>query len=491
MEENRLRYSNEWIVDKTITELQTAMDNGEITSLEIVKLYLKRIAAYNLHGPRLNAVIEVNPDALHIAEAMDVERDRQGSRGPLHGIPVLIKDNIDTGDKMHTSAGTLALAENYASEDALVTRKLREAGAIILGKTNLTELANFMTENMPNGYSSRGGQVLNPYGPGRLDTGGSSAGTGSAIAANFATVGIGTETSGSILSPSSQQSLVGIKPTVGLISRTGIIPIAHSQDTAGPMARTVEDAAILLGVLTGLDDKDAATNTSASYIQTEYTKYLDPNGLKSARIGVARQFYTELKNEELEVMERAIQALRDQGADVIDPIEIPTFDAEWDYNVLIYEFKSDLNAYLQKCKGNVPVKTLKQLIEFNKQNEEVTLKFGQTLLELAEKTSGNLIEAEYLNSRLKDLELSRDEGIDAVMRKHQLDAFITPANLGAGIPAKAGYPSITVPGGYAKDGEPLGVTFTGLAYSEPNLIKLAYAFEQATHFRVSPNLNRD
>lgn len=484
-----MRVPDEWIVEKTITELQTAMENGDVKSIDLVKLYMKRIAAYDQDGPKLNSIIEINPDALHIAEAMDVERDRQGSRGPLHGIPVLIKDNIDTADKMHTSAGTLALAENYASEDSFVAQKLREAGAVILGKTNLTELANFMTENMPNGYSSRGGQVLNPYGPGKHDTGGSSAGTGAAIAANLATVGIGTETSGSILSPSSQQSLVGIKPTVGLISRTGIIPIAHSQDTAGPMARTVRDAALLLGVLTGLDKEDPATYTSASYIQTEYTKYLDPQGLQGARIGIARQFYKELKEEELAVMERAIQVMKDQGAEIIDPIEIPSFDAAWDYNVLIYEFKSDLNAYLQKCGANVPVKNLKDLIAFNKQNEEATLKYGQTLLEESDNTSGTLTEPEYINSRLNDLELSRDQGIDAVMRQYQLDALISPANLGAGIPAKAGYPSITVPGGYAVDGEPLGITFTGLAYSEQKLIKLGYAFEQATNYRQPPKLD--
>jgi amidase len=486
MEEKNLRHSEEWVVEKTIPELQQAMEKGDVQSVELVKLYLKRIAKYDQQGVNLNAVLEINPDALHIAESMDVERDRQGARGPLHGIPVLIKDNIDTGDKMHTSAGTLALAENYASEDSFVAKKLREAGAIILGKTNLTELANFMTENMPNGYSSRGGQVLNPYGPGKFDVGGSSAGTGAAIATSLATVGIGTETSGSILSPASQNSLVGIKPTVGLISRTGIIPIAHSQDTAGPMTKTVEDAAVLLGALTGLDDQDPATYASASYIQSDYTKYLDQNGLEGARIGIARQFFKEIAEEEEAIMERAIQVMRDQGAEIIDPIDIPTFDADWDYNVLIHEFKADLNAYLSKCDIKIPVHTLNELIEYNKEHEDLTLKYGQTLLDLAEKTSGNLTEPEYINSRLKDLELSQEEGINKVINKLQLDTIVTPANLGAGIPAKAGYPSITVPGGYTKEGEPLGVTFTGLAYCEPNLIKIAYGYEQATKYRVPP-----
>ncbi|HET7578854.1 MAG TPA: amidase family protein [Bacillales bacterium] len=473
----------------TITEVQDALEAGKFTAKDLVLMYFERIAAYNQQGPAINAVLEINPDALHIAEALDLEREQKGPRSALHGIPVLLKDNINTGYKQHTSAGSLALAESYAAEDAFVAKKLREAGAVILGKTNLTEWANFMTENMPNGYSSRGGQVLNPYGPGEFDVGGSSAGSGAAVAANLAMLAIGTETSGSILSPSSENSIVGIKPTVGLVSRSGIIPISHSQDTAGPMARTVRDAAIMLNTLADQDESDPATLTSTGQTPNDYTEFLDEQGLQGARIGVVRNgFFDHLEQPQLALMEAAIDKMKEKGAEIVDPADIPTVSEEWDLNVLIHEFKAGLNAYLKDLAPGQP-HSLKEVINFNFNRPESALKYGQTLLLASEKTSGTLADTDYVSSRVKDIKLSQEKGIDAVMAEHNLDALLFPANFGAGMPARAGYPSITVPGGYTKEeGQPLGVTFTGQAYSEPTLIKLAYAFEQATKHRVPPEL---
>jgi len=484
--------SPEQFEECTIAELQAAMAAGKLTSVQIVLRYLTRIGMFDKSGPVINAVLEVNPDALQIAEALDVERSQQGPRGPLHGIPILLKDNIDTADKLHTSAGSLALANSYAREDSFVAAQLRKAGAVILGKVNMTEWANFMTENMPNGYSSRGGQVKNPYGPGVLDTGGSSAGSGASIAANFAAVAIGTETSGSILSPASQNMLVGIKPTVGLISRTGIIPIAHSQDTAGPMTRTVADAATLLGALTGVDERDAATRTSPSRSYTDYTQFLKADGLHGVRFGVPRKhfYYEHMSESQLAIMDAAIAALRALGAEVEDNIVIDAAAELHDYNVLVYEFKPDLNAYLSNLDAKVAVHSLQEVIAFNEAQAEVALKYGQTVMVESQATSGTLTEAGYIESRTKDLRLAQTEGIDAVMANHRFDALLFPANFGAGIAAKAGYPSITVPGGRAENGEPLGVTFTAGAYSEPKLLHYAYAFEQATKHRVPPTLQQ-
>lgn len=489
MKEEQRMLSADWLEQATIVEVQSAMERGEFTASDLTLFYLQRIADHNHDGKAINAVLEVNPDALHIAEALDVERRLTGSRGPLHGIPVLIKDNIDTGDKMHTSAGSIALANSYAPEDSFVARQLRRAGAVLLGKTNLTEFANFMTENMPNGYSSRGGQVLNPYGPGQFDVGGSSSGSGAAAAANFAVATIGTETSGSILSPASENSVVGIKPTVGLVSRRGIVPIAHSQDTAGPLARNVANAAVLLGALTGVDEGDPATWASRGVAKMDYSSYLNKNGLEGARIGVPRRFYYEaLPEDKLRVMNRVIDELKDAGAVIIDPIEIPTAGKLNGYTVLTYEFKSALNAYLSKLSATVPVHSLKDVIEFNKSHQEQALKYGQTILVESEATTGTLTEAAYLHSRLEDLRMSRVEGLDYVVSEHRLDAILFPANYGAAIAAKAGYPSISVPAGYTEEGVPLGATFTALAYSEPTLIRLAYAYEQLTKHRVPPAL---
>lgn len=479
-----------WLETATIGQLQGAMTAGRFTSEALVLAYLDRITRYDRQGVTLNAVLEINPDALHIAQALDAERARTGVRGPLHGIPVLIKDNIDTGDKMHTSAGSLALAESYAPEDSFVAGRLREAGAVLLGKTNLTEWANFMADNMPNGYSSRGGQVLNPYGPGQLDVGGSSSGSGAAVAASLAAAAVGTETSGSILSPASQNSIVGIKPTVGLISRSGIIPIAHSQDTAGPMARTVADAAVLLGALAGVDERDWVTSTATGRHAFDYTSVLDKDGLRGARIGVPRDpYFLRLDERQQTIMDSVISVLRELGAIVIDPVTIPTAQELHGYEVLVYEFKPNLNAYLQRLSARVPVHSLRELIAFNTTNAETALRYGQAVLLQSEATTGTLTEPAYLQARRSDLQGAQEGGIDAAMAEHHLDALLFPANWGAGIAAKAGYPSVTVPAGYGADGAPLGATFTGQAFSEPTLIRLAYAFEQATLHRRSPRLS--
>ncbi len=342
------KYSESWLVESTVEEQQEKMESGELTSKELVLMYMDRIGKFDSAGPFINSVLEINPHALSIAESLDIERREKGPRSPLHGIPVLIKDNIDTGDQMHTSAGSLALANSYAQQDSFVAKKLREAGAVILGKTNMTEWANFMAEDMKNGYSSRGGQVLNPYGPGVFDVGGSSSGSGAAIASNFATVAIGTETSGSILSPSCQNSLVGIKPTVGLVSRTGIIPITHTQDTAGPMAKTVKDAAYLLDAIWGMDEKDTATKKIPSNIDS-FVSSLGEHHLIGKRIGIPREsFFEQVDEEGNALMEAAIEKLKELGAIIIDPVEIPSAKYKWTYDVLTYEFKTGLNAYLSK-----------------------------------------------------------------------------------------------------------------------------------------------
>lgn len=484
-----VRLCVEWLEDAGIPEIQAAMAAGEVTARDLTLFYLKRIADYNLRGVAVNAVLEVNPDAVHIAQALDVERRLTGSRGPLHGIPILLKDNIDTGDKMHTSAGSVSLASSFAAKDSFVAKQLRDAGAVILGKTNLTEFANFMTENMPNGYSSRGGQVLNPYGPGKFDVGGSSSGSGAGAAVNFAVATIGTETSGSILSPASENSVVGIKPTVGLISRSGIIPIAHSQDTAGPMARNVTNAAIMLGALSGVDERDAATWSNRGFGKLDYASSLNKDGLRGARIGVPRKFYYEkLSEDKLSIMNRVLEELAAAGATIVDPVEIPTAKQLNGHAVLVYEFKAALNFYLSALSPSVPVHSLQEVIAFNEAHRDVALKYGQTILIESEATTGTLTEAEYLEARIGDLRMSTIEGLDEVMQRHQLDAILFPANYGAAIAAKAGYPSVCVPAGYTTQGTPLGATFTGLAYSESTLIRLAYAYEQATQHRIPPVL---
>ncbi|GAA4853890.1 amidase family protein [Paenibacillus vulneris] len=481
------------IEEATIARLQKAMERGECSSFDLVQQYMERIAAYDQQGPCINAVLELNPDALHAAEAADAERRAGQVRGPLHGVPVLVKDNIQTGDKMHTSAGSIALADHYANEDAFIVSRLREAGAIILGKANMTEWANFMTEGMIAGYSSRGGQVLNPYGR-NLFAGGSSTGSAAAVAANLTTAAVGTETSGSIISPAVQNSVVGIKPTLGLVSRSGIIPLSHSQDTAGPLARTVEDAAILLGVLCGLDPQDPVTRCSLGVRVTDYTLFLDKNGLKGARIGVPRQgFHEDMTEEERQLFTQILLQLEEAGAQLIDPANIHSAEelSQFRSSVFLHDFKADINAYLSKLPPHLPVHSLKELIAFNEAHAEQALKYGQKILIASEKTSGSLKEPQYIRDRLNDIRLSRTEGIDRTMREHHLDALLFPETLGDTIAAKAGYPSLAVPAGYLKDGRPYGIMFVGTAFTEPVLIKLAYAFEQLSNSRKPPRLDAE
>ncbi|MFD1676139.1 amidase family protein [Alicyclobacillus fodiniaquatilis] len=486
----------DWIIEADIPSMQKAMESGTVSSVDLVKAYQERIRKYD---SKINSVLEINPDAMELAKALDQERKEQGSRGRLHGIPVLLKDNIDTHDKMHTSAGSIALANSIAAQDAFVAAQLRSAGAVLLGKVNMTEWANFMSATMWSGYSSRGGLVLNPYGPGELFVGGSSSGSAAAVAANFGAAAIGTETSGSIISPSSQNCVVGIKPTLGLISRSGMIPIAHSQDSAGPITRTVTDAAILLGALTGVDERDPTTLSSVGHSYQDYTQFLDACYLKHARIGIPRFYYKDLDEARLAIVEEAIDVLIKEGVTIIDPVELPCEQTEWDVNVLRYEFKKDLNDYLAKLAEHVPVHSLREVIAFNEKHAETALKYGQGTLIWSDQTSGTLSEQAYLDSKLKNEEMSRRMGIDYALAEHDLDALMFLGNEGGSdLAARAGYPIITVPAGYAATGVltrggyttkgPQGLTFVGTAFSEPTLIKIAYGFENATKHRRPPQL---
>lgn len=477
----------------TIYQIQIAMDNGEISSKELVMYYLFRIAKHDQDGSKVNSILEINPDAIFIAEALDHERKCTGPRGPLHGIPVLLKDNIDTKDSMHTSAGTIALENNISVKDAFLVKKLRDAGAVILGKTNMTELANGMSNTMWAGYSSRGGQVLNPYGDADLFVGGSSSGSAVAVASNLTVLAVGTETDASILSPAVQNSVVGIKPTVGLISRSGIIPFTYSQDTAGPMARSVTDAAILLGSLTGIDHSDPATLKSEGRSTEDYSMYLDSNGLSGARIGVfshgTKDFY-ESEEYDQELFAGVIHTLRDKEA-IVKEVDIPSFHRDWNYDVMLYELKHSLDNYLYNLPPQSPVHSLAELIQFNKDHKEATLKYGQNKLELRDEYPNTLRNSEYLFAKLEDLYFSQHHGgIDFTLKKYNLDAILFPSYIGSTICAKAGYPSIAVPAGYMKNGRPFGVTFASTAFSEGILIKIAYAFEQATKHRKSPILKK-
>lgn len=485
----------------TIAQLQAGMQEGKWSAKSIAEKYLKRILEIDKSGPAINSIIELNPDALQIAAALDRERKAKGARGPLHGIPILLKDNIDTADRMMTTAGSLALLNSKPLRDAFIVERLRAAGAVILGKTNLSEWANIRSTHSTSGWSGRGGQTRNPYALDRNPCG-SSSGSGAAIAANLAAIAIGTETDGSIVCPSSSNSLVGIKPTLGLVSRSGIIPIAHSQDTAGPMTRTVTDAAILLSALVGIDPRDDVTKESRGKSSPDYTKFLDPDGMKGARIGVARKFFG-FSDAVDKLMEEAIAAMKNLGAVIVDPADVPTtgkFD-DSELEVLLYELKADLNKYLAGLGAKAPVHTLKEIIEFNERNREREMPyFGQELFIRAE-AKGPLTSKEYLQALAKNHRLSRAEGIDAVMSKNRLDALVAPTggppwttdlingdhfSGGSSTPAAvAGYPNINVPAGFIY-GLPVGISFFGRAYSEPTLIKLAYAFEQATKFRQPP-----
>ena len=488
--------------EATIEDLQKRMRSGELTSRSLVEKYMARIEALDQRGPTLRAVLEVNPDALGIADALDQERKTGKLRGPLHGIPVLLKDNIGTTDRMTTTAGSLALEGSIAPADAFLAKKLREAGAVLLGKANLSEWANFRSTHSSSGWSGRGGQCRNPYALDRNPSG-SSSGSGVAAAANYCAVAVGTETDGSIVSPSNNCSLVGIKPTLGLVSRSGVIPIAHSQDTPGPMTRTVRDAALLLSVLAGIDPADTATKASAGKTQPDYTKFLDPSGAKGARIGVPRKVFFGQSASADRIVEAAIADLKRLGAEIVDPADIATageFEKS-ELEVLLYEFKADLNAYLASLGSNARMRTLKDLIDFNEKNRAKEMPyFGQEIFEQAEK-KGPLTEKAYREALAKDQRLSRKEGIDKVMEKHKLDAFVAPTsgpatlidlvngdygvNGSSTLPAVAGYPHITVPAGH-DFGLPVGISFFGRAWSEPTLLKIAYAYEQATRHRRPP-----
>lgn len=485
----------------TISELQDGMRSGKFTAQSLVEKYTQRIEEIDKNGPGVNAVIEMNPDASSIAAALDQERKAKGPRGPLHGIPVLIKDNIATADRMMTTAGSLALVGSKEPKDSFVAKKLRSAGAVILGKTNLSEWANMRSNHSTSGWSGRGGLTKNPYALDRNPCG-SSSGTGAGISANLAAVGIGTETDGSIVCPSSSNGLVGIKPTIGLISRSRIIPISHSQDTAGPMCRTVRDAAILLGALTGVDPDDSATAPSAGKSQTDYSQYCNANGLKGARIGVVRKYFGFSKAVDA-LMQQALDAMKQQGATLVDPADIPTLD-KFDGSegtVLSYEYKADLNAYLAQLGPSAPVHNMKEVIEFNERNREKEMPFfGQSLM-LKSEERGPLTDKEYLDALAKNHQLARTEGIDAIMDKNKLDALVAPTGSPAWVTdlvngdhfsggssnaaAVAGYPNINVTAGFIF-GLPVGISFFGRAWSEPVLIKIAYAFEQATKARQKP-----
>jgi len=484
----------------SVSDLGAGLAQGRWTSRRLVDLYLERFNALDRRGPRLGAVIELNPDAASIAEQLDRERKQGRVRGPLHGIPVMIKDNIDTADKMSTTAGSLALDGWHPPRDSFVAARLRAAGAVILGKTNLSEWANFRSAHSVSGWSGRGGQTRCPYALHRNPSG-SSSGSGAAVAASLCAVAIGTETDGSVVSPSSVNGLVGVKPTVGLISRAGIIPISSSQDTAGPMARTVRDAAILLSAVTGVDPNDPATAASDGNTQPDYTKFLDAGGLRGARLGIARKFFA--RNAEMDAfLNQCIDALKHAGAEIVDPADLPSH-GQWDSPenaVLLYEFKAGINAYLARLPANRHPRTLAELIAFNEKNRAREMPyFGQEVFIEAETKTPT--EEKYQNARKDCLRFTRTEGIDAVLDSNKLDAIVTLTNGPACLidwvggdsdtggcsspPAIAGYPHVTVPAGLYR-GLPIGLSFFGKAWSEPVLLRLAFAYESATNARRKP-----
>ncbi|HSR47721.1 MAG TPA: amidase [Anaerolineales bacterium] len=488
----------------TILRLQTMMSAGETSSVRLCQAYLERIDSFDRNGPAIHAVIELNPDALGLAEALDQEREDGHVRGPLHGVPILVKDNIDTRDRMQTTAGSLALEGHRAARDATIVRRLRSAGAVLLGKTNLSEWANFRGKRSVSGWSSRGGLTRNPYALDRSACG-SSSGSAAAVAAGFCAVAVGTETDGSIICPSQTNGIVGLKPTLGLLSRSGIIPISHSQDTPGPMARSVEDAAVLLGALTGMDSRDPATRGSKGRAHRDYARYLDRDGLRGARLGVARNMLGS-DPRPTALLESALDVIRKLGGVVIDPADVPNYDkfGDAEVDVLLYEFKADLNRYLGSLGRRAGVHSLDDVIRFNEENrDQVMPYFGQERMTAANE-KGPLTDRKYRQSRAKARRLARQEGLDAAFRKHRLDAIVVisggPAwmiDLANGDPrswdmestsppAVAGYPHITVPVGFVF-GLPVGISFIGKAWQEAKLLRLAYAFEQATQVRRPPH----
>lgn len=491
------------MVELSLTELQARMTSGALTAAALTQAYLERIEALDLSGPCLHAVIETNPDALAIAEALDAERRAGKVRGPLHGIPILVKDNFDTGDRMQTTAGSLALVGSPARRDAFVVRRLRAAGAVLLGKANLSEWANFRSTRSVSGWSSRGGLTRNPHALDRSACG-SSSGSAAAVAAGLCAAALGTETDGSIICPAQTNGIVGLKPTLGLLSRSGIIPIAHSQDTAGPMARTVTDAALLLGVLTGIDRRDPATRSSRGHARRDYTRFLDPSGIQGARIGVARAMAGKDPHV-LAVFDASLEVLRRLGAVLVDPADVPNYDAfgPSELEVLYSEFKADLGAYLAARGRTSRVHSLAEVMRFNEEHRDRVMPFfGQERMQTAQE-KGPLTRRGYLRALSRNHRLTRRQGIDAVVRKHRLEALVVPSggpawliDLANGDPrswdmestspaAVAGYPHLTVPGGYVF-GLPVGLSFFGPAWSEPTLLTLAFAYEQATLHRRPP-----
>jgi len=483
----------------TVRDLQQGMSSGKFSARSLTENYLARIEAIDKHT--INSVIELNPDALAIAAQLDQERKAKGPRGPLHGIPVLIKDNIGTHDRMMTTAGSLALLGSIPPRDSFVAQKLREAGAVILGKTNLSEWANIRSTHSTSGWSGRGGQTHNPYALNRNPCG-SSSGSGAAVSANLGAIAIGTETDGSIICPSNANGCVGIKPTVGLLSRAGIIPISHSQDTAGPMARTLADAAALLGALTGVDANDSATAASSGKAQSDYTRFLDPKALRGARLGVVRKAFGF--NPAVDrIMEEALAEMRRQGAEMVDPADLPTW-GKWrdqENEILLYEFKADLNSYLTGLGPQAPIHTLEEAIKFNDAHPTQEMPFFGQELFVQSQSKGPLTSKDYRDALEAAQRLTRKEGIDAIMDQHKLNALVAPSggpawltdpvdgdSFGGGsssAAAVAGYPGITVPAGFIF-GLPVGISFFGRAWSEPTLIRIAYAFEQATKVRKPP-----
>lgn len=485
----------------SIKQIHDLMKSGELTARKLIRMYLKRIHEIDKSGPKINSVIEINPEALEIADMLDKEWKSNNIRGPLHGIPIIIKDNINTADKMQTTAGSLALEGHFASEDAYIVKKLRNAGAAIIAKANLSEWANFRSTHSTSGWSSRGGQTLNPYALDRNPCG-SSSGSAASIAANLCPIAIGTETDGSIICPSHANSIVGIKPTIGLISRTGIIPISHNQDTAGPMARTIYDSAILLSVIAGGDPDDRSTIEHGTKIPEDYAQFLDKNSLNTIRIGVARNFFG--KNERIDkIVEKKIDKMRELGAEIVDPIELKTLENldEPELLVLLYDFKHDLNQYLDKYGPINSINNLEDLIKFNEVHQkDVMPYFGQELFIMAN-DKGPITNEEYKEALEKCHLFAREEGIDAALKEHHLDAIVAPSGGAAWITdyvngdhstggssslaAVAGYPNITVPAGYIFD-LPIGISFFGGPFQEPKLLQIAYSFEQATKVRKSP-----
>ncbi|MGN6247983.1 MAG: amidase [Ginsengibacter sp.] len=485
----------------TIDDLHSGYQSGKFTIRLVIEKYIKRINEMDKAGPTVNSVLQLNPDALKIADELDKEWKEKGPRGPMHGIPVLLKDNIDTADKMDTTAGSIALMDAKPEKDSFLVKQLRDAGAVILGKTNLSEWANMRSSHSTSGWSGRGGLTKNPYALDR-NCSGSSSGSGAAAAANFCAVAVGTETDGSVVSPSSLNGLVGIKPTVGLVSRAGIIPISHSQDTAGAMCRTVKDAAILLGAMAGADEEDEATQNKERTNVKDYTKFLDKNGLKGARIGVLRQYFGFLPSVD-KIINDSLDVLQKQGAVLIDPVVIDTlgkFD-DSEGTVLRYELKNDMAAYLKHRGNGTSFHTLKDLIEFNDKHADKEMPYFNQELFLQAEAKGSLTDPEYKEALERNHRMTREEGIDAVMDKYNLDAIVSPTDspawmtdlvdgdhfLGGSsqLAAVAGYPHITVPAGNVF-GLPIGISFFGRAWSEPVLLKIAYSFEQTTKARKVP-----